>query len=446
VREGLIWAEVLNRAQDTMDLYFVDARSGKSRKVLTESSPGAWVNVNDDFRVLKSGDQFLWTSWRDGHTHIYLYHFSKQDPLADEAQVDQQLERGDYEVLQIEAVDQDTGTVFFTANKDDPRQIQLYSVKLDGSNFSHISRNAGTYGINFSGNGKRYVETYSNAAKPPSVSVCVIGGCKPIWESRSVEAYNLIPWKYVEFKADDGSTLYGQLLLPRETAAGEKIPVIVSVYGGPAAQLVKNEWEGPTGLFYQILAREGFAIFSVDNRGTPNRGLKFSAAIKEQFGAIELKDQLKSLNEVLEQYPQLDRARVGVWGWSNGGSMTLYSMTHSEVFKAGVSVAPVTDWHNYDSIYTERMMGLPKENAKGYEEASLPRAAKDLHGSLLLVHGTSDDNVHFQNSIQMIQAFIQADKQFKFMAYPNKTHGIAGPAARIHLFQMMEQHWERELK
>jgi dipeptidyl-peptidase-4 len=152
------------------------------------------------------------------------------------------------------------------------------------------------------------------------------------------------------------------------------------------------------------------------------------------------------LNEVLEQYPQLDRARVGVWGWSNGGSMTLYSMTHSEVFKAGVSVAPVTDWHNYDSIYTERMMGLPKENAKGYEEASLPRAAKDLHGSLLLVHGTSDDNVHFQNSIQMIQAFIQADKQFKFMAYPNKTHGIAGPAARIHLFQMMEQHWERELK
>ncbi|HZQ24755.1 MAG TPA: DPP IV N-terminal domain-containing protein [Terriglobales bacterium] len=446
IRDGIIWAEVLNRAQDQMDLYFVDAHSGKSRRVLTERSPDAWVNVNDDFRILKSGDQFLWSSWRDGHTHLYLYHFSKQDPLGDEAQLDRQLERGDYEVLQVEGLDEDSGTVFFTCNKGDPRQVQLYAVKLDGSNLARVTRDDGTYAVNFSSNGKRYVETYSNAANPPQVEVCGIAGCKPIWESRGVENYHLAPWKYMEFKAEDGSTLYGQLLMPRDAAPGSKIPLIVSVYGGPAAQLVKNEWAGPTGLYYEILAREGFAIFSVDNRGTPNRGQKFSAAIKGQFGAIELKDQLRSLDDLLGQYPQLDRSRVGVWGWSNGGSMTLYGMTHSDVFKAGVSVAPVTDWHNYDSIYTERIMGLPKSNAKAYTDSSLLKAAGKLHGSLLMVHGTSDDNVHFQNSIQMIQAFIQADQQFRLMLYPNKTHGIAGPSARTHLFQMMEQHWQRELK
>ena len=152
------------------------------------------------------------------------------------------------------------------------------------------------------------------------------------------------------------------------------------------------------------------------------------------------------MNELLTEYPQLDRERIAVWGWSNGGSMTLYSMTHSERFKAGVSVAPVTDWHNYDSIYTERYLGLPKDNAKGYEASSLPKAADKLHGALFLAHGTSDDNVHFQNSVQMIDALTKADKPFQLMIYPNKTHGIAGTAARTHLFQLIEEHFEKTLQ
>jgi len=249
----------------------------------------------------------------------------------------------------------------------------------------------------------------------------------------------------MEFKADDGTTLYGDLLLPPNSTAG-KIPVVVEVYGGPAAQIVRNEWGGTTALFHQMLARNGYAIFSVDNRGTPNRDRKFQTAIRHQFGAIELKDQLAGLDQMLAQYPQLDRERVAIWGWSNGGSMTLYSLTHSDAFKAGVSVAPVTDWHNYDTIYTERYMGLPKDNEKGYADSSLPKAADKLHGALLLAHGTSDDNVHFQNSIQMIEALMKAGKQFRFMLYPNKTHGISGTQDRTHLFHMIQNFLDENLK
>jgi len=236
------------------------------------------------------------------------------------------------------------------------------------------------------------------------------------------------------------------LLLPANVASDAKIPLIVNVYGGPAGQVVLNEWIGTTGLFHQLLARRGYAIFSVDNRGTPGRDRKFQTAIRHQFGSIELKDQLSALDQLLSQYPQLDRSRVAIWGWSNGGSMTLYALTHSDVFKTGVSVAPVTDWRNYDSIYTERYMGLPKENAKGYEESSMPKAADKLHGSLLLVHGSSDDNVHFQNSVQMVDALVKAGKQFRFMIYPNKTHGIGGSSSRVHLFHMIEDQFEHELK
>jgi dipeptidyl-peptidase-4 len=221
--------------------------------------------------------------------------------------------------------------------------------------------------------------------------------------------------------------------------------VIVYIYGGPAGQTVQDAWGGTNALFHQMLAKEGFAIFSVDNRGTPNRGRKFSAAIRGQFGGVELKDQLSALDQLFEKYPQLDRTRTAMWGWSNGGSMTLYALTHSERFKAGISVAPITNQRNYDSVYTERYMGLLQDNTGGYDNSTVS-AAGNLHGSLLLVHGTSDDNVHFQNTVQMVDALIKSQKQFRLMVYPNKTHGIAGPQARSQLFHMMEDFWKQELK
>jgi dipeptidyl-peptidase-4 len=270
------------------------------------------------------------------------------------------------------------------------------------------------------------------------------GSCSPVWKARDeIAEYGLRAPKYLEFKADDGTLLYGSLLLPPEGTASGKIPIIVNIYGGPAGQTVRKSLPDA---FDEILSRKGFAIFSVDNRGTPGRDKKFQTAIRHEFGAIELKDQLTALDQLLAQYPQLDGDRVGIWGWSNGGSMTLYAMTHSDRFKAGVAVAPFADARLYDSIYMERYFGLLKDDKEGYEMSDVTKAADKLHGALLLVHGTSDDNVHFQNSIQMIDALIKAGKQFRLMIYPNKTHGIGGKDARVHLFTMIEEHFERELK
>jgi dipeptidyl-peptidase-4 len=204
--------------------------------------------------------------------------------------------------------------------------------------------------------------------------------------------------------------------------------------------------KGSPNPFDEILARDGFAVFAVDNRGTPGRDRKFQTAIRHEFGAVELKDQLTALDQLFVQYPQLDQSRVAIWGWSNGGSMTLYAMTHSERFRAGVAVAPVTDQINYDTIYTERYMGQLKDDEEGYRQSDVTADAAKLHGELMIAHGTGDDNVHFQNSMQMIDALIKAGKQFRLMIYPNKTHSISGSDARDHLFHMIEDHFERELK
>jgi dipeptidyl-peptidase-4 len=445
VREGIVWAEVLNRNQDKMDLYFVDAKSGKSKKVLTESSPGAWINVNDDFSVLKSGDRFLWSSWRDGHTHLYLYSFDKQNPFSGEAKLERQITKGDFEVLGVEGIDEASGTVFFSSDKDDPRQRHIFSIKLDGTNLQQITHDEGMYSAKFSDDGKHYQETFVGPLTALRISVCNVGAaCAPVWQARDeVAEYGLRSPKFLEFKAEDGTTLYGRLLLPPEPQASGSIPLIVNIYGGPAGQMVLKELPSP---FDEILARKGFAIFSVDNRGTPGRDRKFQTAIRHEFGAIELKDQLTSLDQLFAQYPQLDKDRIAIWGWSNGGSMTLYAMTHSDRFRAGVAVAPVTDQINYDTIYTERYMGQLKDDPEGYRQSDVTSAAANLHGALMIAHGTGDDNVHFQNSVQMINALINAGKQFRLMIYPNKTHSIAGSESREHLFHMIEEHFERELK
>jgi dipeptidyl-peptidase 4 len=447
VREGVIWAEVLNRTEDKMDLYFVDAKTGKSRIVLTETTPGAWIDFEQvEVRFLKSKGEFLWPSWRDGNMHLYLYSFDRQNPMAAEAKLERQLTQGDFEVLGIEGVDEAAGTAFISANKDDPRQTHIFSVPLDGSGMKPLTTEEGQHFGNFSDDGKHYTHMYFGPQASTSISLCAVGGtCSPVWKAQNAIAdYGLRAPKYMEFKADDGTTLYGRLLLPAEAPpAGGKIPLIMNIYGGPAAQMVRKGAPDP---FDEILSRRGFAIFAVDNRGTPGRDRKFQTAIRHEFGAIELKDQLTALDQLLAQYPQLDKDRIGIWGWSNGGSMTLYAMTHSERFRAGVAVAPVTNQVNYDSIYTERYMGLLKDDKDGYEQSDVTKSAEHLHGALLLVHGTSDDNVHFQNSVQMIDALIKAGKQFRLMIYPNKTHSIAGKDARVHLFTMIEDHFERELK
>jgi len=444
VRDGLIWAQVLNRPQNQLDLYLIDAASGRSRRMLSETSD-TWIEVDDNFAVLKSGNQFIWTSWRDGHTHLYLYSFDKDHPLSSDAKLDHQITKGDFEVFSAEALDEEAHVLYFSANAGDDRQRHLCSVKLDGSDFRVLSKDRpGTHDVNFADNAKDYVETFSALMTPPQMSLCRIGGsCQIFWQARSISPYKLTPPQFVDFRADDGTVLRGLLYLPQN--ASGKVPLLMNPYGGPHGQMVRDYWSPTLFLFNQIVMRNGIAVLQVDNRGMGARGKKFASVVFHNFGETELKDQLAALDQALAKFPQLDSSRLGWWGWSYGGYMTLNAMTHSDRFKAGVAVAPVTDFRLYDSIYTERYGGLLPEYNAAYEKSSVQRTAAQLHGHLLEVHGTSDDNVHMQNTIQMANALVAAGKQFDLLLYPRKTHAIAGPVSHTHLFTRILAHFRREL-
>jgi dipeptidyl-peptidase-4 len=445
VNDNVIWATVLNRAQNQLDLYFVDAASGKSRRVLTEKSD-TWIETDNNLQFLKSGDKFTWASWRDGHTHLYLYSFDKANPLSADAKLVNQITKGDFEVQKVEGFDDEAGTVFFTSNAGDDRQGHLCSVKLDGSNFQILTQNKpGMHDATLSPNAKNYVDEFSALMTPPELAFCRVGGsCDTFWRSKSVDSLKLIAPQFVDFKAEDGTTLHGLLFLP-PNSEGKKVPLLNNPYGGPHGQSVRNAWGGANFLFNEILMQDGIAVLIVDNRGMGARGKKFAAALMHNFGEVELKDQLASIDQALQKFPQLDGSRMGWWGWSYGGYMTLMAMTHSDRFKAGVSVAPVTDWRNYDSIYTERYAGLVPQYEEGYKKGSPITYAANLKGHLLEVHGTSDDNVHMQNTMQMINAFITAGKQFELQLYPRKTHSISGPGTRVHLFTHIRSYFHREL-
>jgi dipeptidyl-peptidase-4 len=444
VRDGVAWAMVLNRAQNQLDLYFIDVDSGKTRRVLSEKDD-AWIEIDDNFKILSSGDKFTWSSWRDGNTHLYLYSFDKSNPLAADAKLVNQITKGDFEVFSIDGFDESTGTLYITTNYQDARQRRLCSVKLDGSGFTDHSKGVGTAEVVMAPDTKNFVSRFSTLTIPPNMSFCRTGkGCDVIWKSKDMQAYNLVKPQFVDFKAEDGTVLHGEIYLP-PNSEGKKIPLLNNPYGGPHGQSVRDAWGGAGMLFNEILLRDGIAVLVVDNRGMGARGKKFATVLMHNFGEVELKDQLAAIDQALKQFPQLDGSRLGWWGWSYGGYMTLNAMTHSDRFKAGVSVAPVTDWRDYDSIYTERYAGLLPENDGAYKKSSPVYFADKLHGHLLEVHGTSDDNVHMQNTMQMINAFINAGKQFDLQLYPRKTHGIAGQAARVHLFTRIRDQFRREL-
>jgi dipeptidyl-peptidase-4 len=443
VRDGIVWATVLNRAQNQLDLYFVDVSSGKSRRVLSEKSD-TWIETDNNLQFLKSGDKFTWPSWRDGHTHLYLYSFNSVDPLGADARLVNQITKGDFEVFDIEGTDDAKGTLFLNTNAGDDRQRQLCSVKLDGSAFQCLTK-GGTHEATVAPNGQYFVDHFSSLMTPPQLAFCHVGGsCDVFWRSKSVDGLKLIAPQFVDFKAEDGTVLRGLLYLPPDSA-GKKVPLLNNPYGGPHGQSVQDKWGGANFLFNQILMRDGIAVLVVDNRGMGARGKKFAAVLIHNFGEIELKDQLAAIDQALQKFPQLDGSRMGWWGWSYGGYMTLTAMTHSDRFKAGVAVAPVTDWKDYDSIYTERYAGLVPQYEEGYKKGSPITYAANLKGHLLEVHGTSDDNVHMQNTMQMINAFINAGKQFDLQVYPRKTHSISGPGTRSHLFTRIRAHFHREL-
>jgi dipeptidyl-peptidase-4 len=415
----------LNRDQNVLDLLLADVATGHTSTLLTEKD-SYWINVTDDLHFLKDGKRFLWSSERSGYRHLYLYGLDGKQ-LA-------QLTKGDWEVSHVQALDESKGVVYFTAKGKSPTEEHLYRVSLDGSGFARITKQDGTHGVQFSPAAEYYVDSYSNATTPPRQDLYRTDGthAATINDNRVPELapYHLSPVQFLAVKSRDGVSLNCFLIQPPNFDASKKYPVIVFTYGGPHAQVVTNAWGGATFLWHEMMAQKGYVIFALDNRGSSGRGHVFETPIHHRFGAQELSDQRDGVSW-LRQQTWVDPARIGIHGWSYGGHMTLHAMFEAaDLFKVGFAGGPVTDWHYYDSIYTERYMGLPKNNPEGYKECSPAAHAAGLKGKLLIAHGTGDDNVHYSNTLDVINDLISQGKYVEVIAAPGRGHGVSDPPAR----------------
>jgi len=430
--------ERLNRVQNRLDLMLADTSSGKSRVLLHEEDP-YWINVGDALHFFADGQRFIWSSERDGFRHLYLYSI--------DGKLQRQLTKGEWEVESVAAVDEKGGKVYFISTEQSPLERQLYSVGLDGTEQKRITGTAGTHAISMSPRAIYFVDSWSSLESPPMKIVRSAAGAQVAVfrepDRHDAEEYDILPTTIVPVKADDGTLLYARLIKPAGFEPGRKYPVIVMIYGGPHAQMVKNAWTGAS--WDQALAHKGFAIWQLDNRGSAGRGHRWESVIYHNLGARELEDQKQGLR-YLDSLGFTDSSRIGLYGWSYGGYMTLYSLCNAPgLFRAGVAGAPVTSWRNYDSIYTERYMGLPRDNEDGYQRSAPINKAAGLASKLMIVHNVEDDNVHFQNSVQMADALERADKRYQMMLYPQKSHGVTGPV-RKHLLESITAFFEENLK
>jgi dipeptidyl-peptidase-4 len=425
----------LNREQNNLDLLLADASSGKTTTILNEKDP-YWINVSDDLRFLKDSKRFLWSSERTGYRHLYLYDLGGKQ-LA-------QLTKGDWEVSQVDAIDETRDLVYFSATEKSPTERQLYRVSLDGSGFERITKEAGTHGIRFSPSFASYVDTYSNAMTPPRRDTYTADGSKlATFEEDKVPAlaeYHLSPVEFFTIKSHDGVTLNCSMIKPPHFDPSKKYPVITFTYGGPHAQVVLNAWSrSATFLWHQMMAQKGYIVFSLDNRGSAGRGHVFEEPVHLHLGAQELSDQRDGAAWLREQ-SYVDPNRLGIWGWSYGGHMTLHAMFEAgDIYKVGFAGGPVTDWHFYDTIYTERYMGLLPKNEQNYKDSSPIKNAANFKGKLLIAQGTGDDNVHYSNTLSLIDDLIRDGKYVEVMAFPGRGHGVSDPPAQRIL-------WERVTK
>ena len=430
--------ERFSRVQDKLDLLFCNPHSGAARVVLHEQSK-TWLNVADNLFFLKSRPQFIWTSERTGFRHIYRY--STQGELL------RQLTQGDWEAESVAAVDEANQRVFYTSTQTSPLERQVYSVSFNGGEPTRITKEPGTHDAHANEDGSYFVDTYSSLKQPPETVLrdgtgAQVAILKPA-DTKRIDEYDILPSEILTLKNPDGVTLYARLIKPAGFKAGTKYPAVVSVYGGPHFQTVRDMWYGIS--FEQVLAHTGYVVWQLDNRGTSDRGTAFEAPIYRQMGHVEVEDQRFGVEHLIGM-GFVDPNRIGITGWSYGGYMTIRSMLLGpDVFKVGVAGAPVTDWHNYDTIYTERYMGLPDENRKAYDASSNVKNAEKLEGRLLILHNIEDDNVLFQNTMQMASALEHANKQFFMQIYPQKTHGVTGPL-RKPLYQAMLNFFNAHLK
>ena len=444
----------LNRGQNELDLRLLPVPSsprdplGAPRTVLTERSK-TWLNTFGAPRFLKDGRRFLWQSERDGFAHLYLCDIAggcravTQGPWTVDGRVSFGGSGSGY------VLDERSGFLYFTATEKDPRERHLYRVRLDGTGRTRLTREDGTHRTVVAPDGRFYADTWSDARTPPKVWVSSQDGTKRYVLEENADApilgFERGTVELAEVKAQDGTVLFASLLKPADFDPARRYPVVLSVYGGPHAQTVTNAWEH-TSPFEHLLASHGFLVWSLDNRGMAARGSAFESAIHRDLGRVELEDQLAGIAH-LKSLPYVDPARIGITGWSYGGYLTLYAATNAPgVFRAAVAGAPVTDWKHYDSIYTERYMGTPETNPKGYESSSpLHRAAK-LDADLLLIHGSADDNVHVANTMSFVAALVKAGKPYSLQVHPRQLHGFRAKEDRISRDRAVLAHFERTLQ
>ncbi len=431
----------LNRPQNKMDILLADVKTGNSRLLLTETDP-CWLDVTDDWHFLSNGS-FLWTSERSGYRHIYRYDRT--------GELTATLTGGAWEVNEILAVDEEAGVLYFTGKYDSVLEDHLYSVSLAGGAVNRLSSAGGSHRFEVEPSGNYFIDTFSSLTTPPQVRLIDNAG-----EIRAVLIGNTAPGsdeysftypELVEVPTSDGQTvLNGMLCLPPDFDPARKYPVIIFGYGGPGSQRVLNQWGGHYYYFHQIMAREGFISFSIDNRGTGGRGKEFEHLAYGDLGKWLVIDQIEGV-KYLRSLPYVDSENIGIWGHSGGGYMTAMCLTKgSEYFQVGIARAPVTDFHLYDTIWTERYMGLPEDNSAGYDSASVFTYADHLQGKLLLIHGTGDDNVHPQNSLQLADHFVKNGKLVDMYFYANKNHGIRGPFTSYNLHKRMKEYFIEHLK
>ncbi len=428
---NLLAVQRLNRLQNKLDLLFADAATGKTKTIIAQSDL-CWIDINDNLQFLKDKKHFVLTSAKDGFEHIYLFDYNGKQI--------EQLTKGDFEVDKILGVDEADKQIYFTSNERSTVNSDLYSVNYETAKRNRITESKGSHKIDLSPNQKYFIDRYSSANLLGSIYLYKTNGDKirdlVVNDMSVFKDYYLSPVEFFRFKTTDGVELDASIIKPANFDPSKKYPVLVNNYSGPGSKTVTDAWGS---LWFQMLAQKGYIIFALDNRGTGGRGESFKKIVYKNLGYWEVNDQIEGA-KYLASLPYVDASRIGIWGWSYGGYASALTLVKApDYFKAAIAVAPVTDWRFYDNIYTERYMSTPQLNPKGYETSSVMTYANQLKGKLLLIHGTADDNVHFENSVALVTKLEAENKPFQTMFYPEKNHGIFGGKTRLHLYQLMTE-------
>lgn len=426
--------QVLNRHQNNLDLIFVDANTGDAKVILNEKD-NAYVEVTDDLTFLND-NSFIWTSEKDGYNHIY--HYSKTGKLVD------QITKGKWDVTAYYGFDDKTGNIFYQSVENGSINRDVYRISINGKNKVRLTAQTGTNSATFSPNFEYFINKFSSSTKANSYNLHSAKDGRQVKEIVNNDAltarlakYDLGTKEFTTITTAKGHELNAWFIKPKDFDPSKKYPVLMYQYSGPGSQKVANTWNVSDDYWFYMLAQQGYIVACIDGRGTGFKGAAFKKVTYKELGKLEVEDQIDAA-KIIAQYPYIDASRIGIWGWSYGGFMSSNCILKgADVFKTAIAVAPVTNWRFYDSVYTERYLQTPQENPLGYDDNSPINHVSKLKGNFLLVHGTADDNVHVQNSMLMIEALVQANKQFDWAIYPDKNHGIYGGATRLQLYTKM---------